>query len=107
MAGKGVHCAGNEIDRYDRLLARCEARGRDINAAMVESGWAVAYGGYEAEERAARDARSGLWAGEFAMPRDWRASHGDAAETPHGLAARLANWLAQIAGWRKTETDGT
>ena len=105
LAGEGVHCAGNEIDRYGRLLARCEAAGRDINREMVASGWAVSYGAYEAEERSARDAASGLWAGTFQKPRDWRAEHGGAAETGHGLLTRLANWLAQIAGWRGHEEE--
>jgi len=33
-----VTCRGWERDRYDRLLARCEAGGRDLGRAMVESG---------------------------------------------------------------------
>lgn len=101
----GLQCSGNEIDRYGRLLARCEAGGRDINREMVASGWAVAYGAYEAEERAARQAGSGLWAGTFQRPRDWRAERGDATEPGHGLITRLANWIAQIAGWRASGGD--
>jgi len=107
LVRQGVQCSGNEIDRYDRLLAQCEAGGRDINREMVASGWAVAYGAYEADERAARAARRGLWAGDFQRPRDWRVEHSDATEPGHGLLTRLANWVAQIAGWRKTKDDGT
>lgn len=100
MVAPGVSCSGSERDRYDRFLARCTVDGRDINRAMVSSGWAVAFGAYDAEERMAREARVGLWAGDFQNPRDWRAQHGRAAEVDHNWLSTLANWVAQIAGWR-------
>lgn len=71
-----VTCRSVERDQHARLLGRCEAGGRDLNAAMVEAGMAVAYGGYRDEERRAKAARRGLWAGEFEMPRDWRRERG-------------------------------
>ena len=43
---------------------------------MVASGWAVAYRRYSvayvADEDAARQARSNIWAGSFDKPWDWR-----------------------------------
>ena len=68
-----VQCRSSGRDRYKRLLVRCTADGRDINAAMVEEGWAVSYGrDYETEEARARRRSAGLWAGEFDRPQDWR-----------------------------------
>jgi endonuclease YncB( thermonuclease family) len=68
-----VQCRSSGRDRYKRLLVRCTAGGRDINAAMVEQGWAVSYGrDYEAEEARARRHSLGLWAGEFDRPQEWR-----------------------------------
>ncbi len=71
-----VACRSVERDKHRRLLGYCEADGRELNRAMVESGMAVAYGGYRAEERAAKAARRGLWSGEFQLPRDWRHERG-------------------------------
>src|SRR5690606_2389809 len=91
LAGGGaVACEGWSRDRYDRLLARCTVAGRDLARAMVEQGWAVAYGGYDDAEAEARRARRGLWAGSFERPQDWRRIHGGVAEGPHGgVLARL------------------
>jgi len=71
-----VSCRQRDIDRYNRVVAVCEAGGEDLNAWMVENGWAVAYRQYSrnyvaAEDRARRSKR-GIWAAEFEMPWDWR-----------------------------------
>lgn len=71
-----VICQGRETDRFGRWLARCRAGGRDLNALMVERGFAVAYGDYEREERAAKAAKRGLWGAEFELPRAWRDRQG-------------------------------
>ncbi|OBZ93774.1 hypothetical protein ADU59_18880 [Pararhizobium polonicum] len=76
-------CAVDGADRYGRLLAVCSARNRDLNAAMVAGGYAVAFGKYAAEEDAARRDRLGLWAGTFDAPRTWRQTHGGMDEAPH------------------------
>ena len=68
-------CIGAETDRYGRLLAVCRVLGADVNAAMVRDGLALAFGGYSAEEKAARDDNRGVWAGPFQRPRDYRAEH--------------------------------
>ena len=54
VAGRPVSCSGSRLDRYGRLLGDCRAGEVDLNRAQVAAGWAVAYGGFEAEERAAR-----------------------------------------------------
>ena len=45
---------------------------------MVERGWAVAFRKYSLDhvdaENDAREARRGIWQGEFEMPWDWRAA---------------------------------
>lgn len=70
----GVTCKVAGRDKYDRDLATCEAAGRDVGAALVERGMAVAYGRYEAEERVARARVAGMWAGRFDQPSDWRSA---------------------------------
>lgn len=72
-----VSCTHRDTDRYGRVVAECYAKGENLNAWMVRSGWAVAYrsyGGsiYDAEEGEARAAKRGIWAGTFEMPWDWR-----------------------------------
>lgn len=98
IGGQTVVCSGWQRDRYDRLLAACSANGRDLNRLQVEGGWAVAYGEFEAEERAARQSGAGLWGGTFDRPRDWRDQHGDMADVEHGATTRILGWLRQILG---------
>lgn len=91
-----VTCRGRQRDRYDRLLARCTAREVDLNRAMVETGWAVAYGGYEDAEAEARRAGRGLWAGEFERPQDWRRIHGGLSERAHGGLSGMIGWVRMV-----------
>lgn len=78
LAGHAVSCEPRGHDRYRRTIALCRADGRDLGADMVQSGWALAYVRYSAdylgEEKQARDARRGLWAGSFVAPWEWRAA---------------------------------
>lgn len=76
IGSRTVSCKVSERDMHGRLLSFCSAGGRELNAAMVGAGFAVAYGGYASEEAQARASRRGLWAGEFQRPRDWRNEHG-------------------------------
>ncbi|MBX3530836.1 MAG: thermonuclease family protein [Rhizobiaceae bacterium] len=101
----GVSCAGRTVDRWGRLLAVCEARGRDLNALMVESGWALAWGGYDGEEQSARLARRGAWGGEFATPADWRAGRGEPAEPRQDWLRRVIDLIVQLFTGRGGE-DG-
>ncbi|MEM9330704.1 MAG: thermonuclease family protein [Pseudomonadota bacterium] len=72
IAGRVVTCRGNEIDKYDRLLAVCEVASVHLNKEMVSQGWAVAFGSYEREEASAKKMSLGLWAGKFDLPSQWR-----------------------------------
>lgn len=62
----------------DALSAVCYLDGRriDVNAWMVEQGWALAdrtAAAYVAQEQAAQRAGRGLWSGKFDPPWEWRA----------------------------------
>lgn len=72
IAGRNVTCDGAGRDKYDRVLATCRVGDRNLNAEMVENGWAVAYGGYLAEEKKAKAEEKGLWVSEFDRPESWR-----------------------------------
>lgn len=98
IGGRTVDCSGWRRDRYGRLLASCAAGGIELNRRMVESGWAVAYGGFEEEEAAARVGGVGLWQGPFERPRAWRDAHGDAAEGGHDLLSALGDWIRGLFG---------
>ncbi|GIL00129.1 MAG: nuclease [Alphaproteobacteria bacterium] len=97
IGSAAVTCTGARQDRYDRLLARCRARGVELNAAMVRDGWALADGGYFTEEVSARSAGRGLWALSFETPRQWRRLHGEAAGP--GLLQWLGQALTGLVGW--------
>lgn len=75
IAGETVTCAIRGRDRFFRDLASCDVRGQDIGANLVKRGLAVSFGDYEDEEREARDARRGIWAGTFETPQAWRRQH--------------------------------
>jgi len=71
-----LSCKAWERDKYERHLGHCVVGKIDINKKMVSDGWAVAFGSYYSEEKNARDAAVGLWAGDFVRPREWRLAHG-------------------------------
>jgi endonuclease YncB( thermonuclease family) len=99
LAGTGrLSCTGWQRDKYDRLLGVCQASGQEVNREMVRSGWAVAYGAYRAEEKEARKARLGLWAGEFQRPQDFRRMKGDLLESPHDFWRVLTEYILHISG---------
>ena len=76
IGGRTVAYEERGRDRYGRAVALCRAGREDLNAWMVEQGWALAYRrfsrAYVDEERAAHAARRGIWRGEFVAPWDWR-----------------------------------
>jgi endonuclease YncB( thermonuclease family) len=69
-------CHVIRADRRGRQVAHCEVDGEDIQQWMVKSGWALSYArvshDYDADEKAAREAKSGMWQGAFIAPWDWR-----------------------------------
>ncbi len=76
IAGAPIDCRIIDTDRYNRTIAVCTAGSRELNQAMVEDGWAVAYTkhslGYVTAEQDARDAKRGIWQGWFEQPSAWR-----------------------------------
>lgn len=98
VAGRAVSCESRQHDRYERVLATCVAGGVEVNRAMVEAGWAVAYGDYHDAEAAARQAGRGLWAGAFERPQDWRRIHGGIAEESHDWLSPMVGWLRRLFG---------
>ena len=71
-----IRCEQRDIDRYKRIVAVCRLGNVDINASMVREGWAIAYRQYSldyvGDEITARAMRTGMWAGRFVEPSQWR-----------------------------------
>jgi endonuclease YncB( thermonuclease family) len=79
IGNQSVSCAPVG-ESYNRDVAVCTAGGRDLSEAMVRSGHALelrqhSRGRYSDAEREARNARRGLWAGDFERPSQWRQEH--------------------------------
>jgi len=77
FGGKSWTCHPRAVtDRRGRTVARCEADGEDIQKWLVSNGWALALTrvsrDYEGDEKAAREAKAGMWQGAFIAPWDWR-----------------------------------
>ncbi len=81
------------VDRYGRLLARVLADGRDVAAAMVAEGWAVARDrdAYGALEQEAARLRKGIWRGAFEDPGSWRRQQTKTSEPPAPSTGRAAH----------------
>jgi endonuclease YncB( thermonuclease family) len=81
-----VRCEPLDRDAYGRTVARCFSAGVDINAWLVENGWAVAYRSfsrtYETQEATARAGRRGIWQGSFTTPERFRAARRAPAPVP-------------------------
>ena len=76
LRGRSGHPQSAEV----RIVALCRLdNGQDINAAMVQEGWALAYREYATvyvpEENEAKAAMRGLWAETFIDSWDWRKAH--------------------------------
>ncbi|MBN1240235.1 MAG: thermonuclease family protein [Gammaproteobacteria bacterium] len=84
--GRVVTCEPRDVDSYGRIVAVCRTGGIDVNAALVESGLALAYrrfsDDYVPAEETARRRRAGMWAGEFEPPWEWRQRRQDQAGNP-------------------------
>ena len=74
IAGRPLRCMPSGKDQAQRPLMRCWAGDIDVGRELVRRGWAVAYNGYAytSDESEAREARRGIWDGEFQRPADWR-----------------------------------
>ena len=101
--GRRVACTGGRRDKYRRLVGDCRADGIDLSRALIEQGWAVAYGrDFAAEEGLAQRKKVGLWAGDFEKPRDWRIRHGEIADFDALDGVWLFNWLRAKLGLSDT-----
>ena len=73
---KDLQCSLRDVDQYGRLVMQCFNGSTDIGAAMVRSGYALAYRAfsdlYVAEEEQAKTALKGVWRGTFSPPWEWR-----------------------------------
>jgi endonuclease YncB( thermonuclease family) len=76
VGDKSWACHIQRVDRFGRSVAKCEVDGEDVGQWMVKNGWALSYvrfsHAYDADEKAAREAKAGLWEGAFMAPWDWR-----------------------------------
>jgi endonuclease YncB( thermonuclease family) len=76
VTGRDVRCRLVSTDQYGRAVSRCTVGTTDINATMVESGFATAFrqysSDYVAAEARAKAARRGIWAGTFEAPQAYR-----------------------------------
>lgn len=74
--GREVSCDPVDTDKYGRTVAVCHAGDTDLNARMVETGWAMAYRTYSQSyipfEEKARKERAGMWDSSFIPPWEWR-----------------------------------
>lgn len=76
VGGRRIVCAVQDIDRYGRDVAVCQAGNQDIGAVMVRQGMAIAYrrysGRYVNAEGAARAEGLGLWSSTYVQPEVYR-----------------------------------
>lgn len=79
IKGHTISCKAIDRDRYEREVAICSDGDFDLNREQVRAGWAVAYTRhslrYVSAEREARNAKRGIWAGQFDEPEAYRESH--------------------------------
>jgi endonuclease YncB( thermonuclease family) len=79
VSGNPVTCNAVDTDRYQRLVALCKTEKIMLNSEMVKQGWAVAYSRHDPRfgrfETEARQARRGIWQGQFQPPAEYRAQH--------------------------------
>ena len=92
---EGMSCEGSGTDTFGRTIGVCSSGGQDLNAWLVENGWALAYRrfseDYVDQEAQARLNRSGIHRGEFVEPWDWR--RGERIEGEDTFAAIVSGTL--------------
>lgn len=97
LDGGPTTCQPRGYDKYGRILATCEAAGRDIGAILVSEGWAIASGAYGREQASARAAGLGIWRGRFVDPRQWR-DRGPAGAPEPNVFDRIWDWFRELTG---------
>jgi endonuclease YncB( thermonuclease family) len=104
---KSWTCHVRQTDRRGRLISRCEVDGEDIQKWLVKNGWALSYArfshDYDDDEKAAREAKAGMWQGAFIAPWDWRVRNkkttilGAVKPPPNAHAILLASASGSVA----------
>lgn len=75
-ANQPVRCHWHKKDKYRRSLATCKTKEiSNINATLVQNGWAVSYYDYPEEEQKAKKTKKGIWQSNFQRPKEWRKAH--------------------------------
>lgn len=76
VSGDEISCRVMNVNAQQELMAACSVGTFDIGAALVEEGWAIALPAvtqiYIPYQTKAQQAKSGLWAGQFQMPWEWK-----------------------------------
>ena len=76
VSGDEISCRIMNINAQQELMAACSVGTFDIGAALVEEGWAIALPAvtqiYIPYQTKAQQTKSGLWAGQFQMPWEWK-----------------------------------
>jgi endonuclease YncB( thermonuclease family) len=89
IGSANVSCEKKDVDRYNRVVAVCSAKGEDLNGWLIQQGYALAYRQYSTDyvgqENEAKRAKRGVWAGSFTSPWDWR--KGDRGEPSPTVSA--------------------
>ena len=101
VEGQQVECRGTGVDQYGRILAVCTAGPEQLNAVMVEQGWAVAYRQYSDDyvpaELRAKSSQLGIWSSTFMLPSDYR--HSKLPPAAASGSARKQGSSAQPPQW--------
>lgn len=104
VAGEHIDCRVSALDQYGRSLATCSTAFLNLNEAMVELGWAIAYTqyslDYEEAQARARQRRTGIWNSTFTMPSEYRKSRPgrpERSEQPRNTEVSVAP-VARVAG---------
>lgn len=101
VAGQRVECVGQGTDPHKRLLAICSIGGDQLNQAMVEQGWALAYrqfsDAYVPAELHARAQGLGIWTSTFMTPGDYRMAK--ASPQPRSAARGNSAPARQTSSW--------
>lgn len=96
IAKAALVCKGLGKDQYDRLLAVCRQGKVEINAIMVRNGYAYAFGGYYAEEAAARAGKRGVWAADNERPKAYRDRNKAEIDLAPGIMDAFYQWLMRL-----------
>src|SRR6202022_2845690 len=104
---KSWTCHVRQTDRRGRVISHCEGDGEDIQKWLVRNGWALSYArfshDYDEDEKAAREAKAGMWQGAFIAPWDWRVRNkkttilGAVKPPPNAHAILLASASGSVA----------